>query len=262
MRTRFFYPTGAEIDQGFFDMCLKRWPLKAEDLIASSVIDHPDVITTEITGYLRLIDDAGNPAQVATEASVDRKDSGQRTYTIRTLILRQTLEMSVGGEIWTATKWTRGTATAGLAAQTAMALKVGLSAITRTMNDCARIVSGFPGLAQEIEDAYPIHAARYDFVTEWDLLDHKKGLGLLARRRIDPRLLDDVLIAIDGLRHAWELAEFEAGGQKLGEMYFKRAGRWTGRMDLTPGSIGRAHAERFVAEYGRKHESQGDAAQK
>src|SRR3990167_736270 len=179
MRTRFFYPTGAEIDQGFFDLCLKRWPLKAEDLIAGSVIDHPDVITTEITGYLRLIDDAGNPAQMATEASVDRKDTGQRTYTMRTLIFGRTLEMSVGGEIWTATIWSAGTATAGLAAQTAMALKLGLSGITRTMNDCAQLVPAFPGLANEIVDAYPVHAAHYDFVTGWDLLDHKKGLGLL-----------------------------------------------------------------------------------
>ena len=261
MRTRFFYPTGAEIDQGFFDMCLKGWPLKADDLVAGSEIEHPDVVTVELTGYLRLIDDSGIPAQVATEVNIDRRDTGLRAYTMRTLIFGHTMEMSIGGDIIDP-EYPVGVASGMQASIIAMAIKVGVLGITRIMNACVLPASVSLRLAREIEDSYPVHArVGYDFLTEWDLQTHKRGLELLVKQQIGARTIDDALYQIDGLCHAWELAEFEAEAEKLGELYFRRAGRWTGRMNLTPGSPGRARAECFVAQYGANHASQGVAIQ-
>lgn len=243
-------------------MCLKRWPLKAEDLIAGSEIDHLKATASEFTGYLRLIGDSGDPAQVATEVGIDRRDTGQHIYTMRTLMFGRTLEMSLAGEIISREHLRAGVVTAAIVAQVGMALKVGISGLTRTMNACDPLVSVFPSLAKEIEDAYPIHAAMgYDFITEWDLQTHKRALGLLAKDHVGPQSIDQAMAGIDNLSHAWELAEFQADGQRLGEQYFTRAGRWMGRMDLTPGSPGRARAERFVAQYGRQYASQGDTIQ-
>ena len=262
MRTRFFYPTGAEIDQGFFDMCLKSWPLRAEDLIRAAEIDHPQTVVAEFTGYLRLIDDSGHPVQVATEIGIDAKNTGLRIYTMRTLIFGRTLEMSLAGELSSREHLRAGVVTAAIVAQVAMGLTVGISGVARVMNACDPLVSVFPSLAKEIEGAYPIHAAMgYDFLTEWDLHTHKRALGLLAKERVGPLSIDRVMAGIDKLGHAWELAEFEIEGQKLGEMYFTRAGRWSGRIDLTPGSPGRARAERFVAQHGRQYASQDAAIQ-
>jgi len=262
MKTRFFYPTGAEIDPGFFDMCLKSWPLKARDLIEGSSISHPKVEVAELRAYLRLIGDDGIPAQVAMEIGIDRTDTGVRAYVLRTLVLRRTLEMSMGGELIDENSEGISIASLIAAAQIRMAMRVGLSAVVRVMNDCALATQGFPAIARQIEGMYADYATRgYDFTTEWDLEQHKKGLGLFAGRHIDPGPLETALGEIAELRHAWELAEFEAGGQRLGQKYFRQAGRWSGRMDLTPGSPGRARAERFVAQHGRQYAGQGDAIQ-
>ena len=235
-------------------MCLKRWPLKAEDLIAGSVIDHPKVTASDFTGYLRLIDDSGRPTQVATEVNIDRKDMGGRAYTMRTLIFGRTLEMSIGGDIIDVEYASIGVTDAVMASNIAMALRIGISGITRIMNACVLLTSVSPRLAQRIEEAYPLHAkVGYDFLTEWDLQTHKKGLELLAREGIEPGTLDRTLHEIGRLSHAWELAEFEADGLKLGDQYFRKAGRWMGKIDLTPGSPGRARAQRFVARYNGDH---------